>query len=163
MIKADDLSQINRSSKKCFSYQLWEKFSLCNYFKIQTRSLLLPHKEWNFGEGYILQTWLSSSSWSIQEKGYWTNLSSRKLNFFNNWHWNIDSSTETVCIRRFRHFNSPVILSLKHSAGRLISTAPYICGKDYYYLFIDLGLKKIKYHWKIIGPKKIDEIICLYY
>ena len=136
----------------------WEKLTQVRKISFAARS---KNKEgWN-GKGMgEVQVVKEENTLLFAEKGQWHGRQGQ-VNFSNTFRWTLDRDEALISLEHLRYgFDNPVLLC--HLAAKtphaLSSIDSHLCEEDHYFgqLFIDrYGLRL---NWRILGPRKDEEI-----
>jgi len=95
------------------------------------------------------------------EKGSWSSQVVSKMAFSNVFRWTLDRYAGVITLEHLRHgADHPVFLFHVAPAGpsALASMGSHLCGEDTYLGHIHFDEKVIHLNWRVIGPKKNEEI-----
>lgn len=101
----------------------------------------------------------------FNETGFWEDEHGAHVYFSNVLRWTLDVQALVISLEHLRRGpKAPVFLfyltpSTKHS---LVSVNPYLCGEDTYCGQLHFDHQGLRLNWRVIGPKKNDEIHCCY-
>ncbi len=148
--------------KPLFSRELkhfWERL-----LKVQKLCLCVGSqgKEERGGEAVVTPLLSDARTLIFQEVGEWDK---PKSTFRNRFRWSLDLKNTLITLEHLRYGEKrPVFLfHLKPtSEGRLESLDAHLCGEDTYLGSLTWDLEKILFHWRIIGPKKNQQMQYLY-
>lgn len=99
------------------------------------------------------------------EEGYWIGPHSQ-IRFSNVFRWHLNLLEGLLSLEHLRFgVENPVFLF--HLVPKGLSTFesihPHLCGEDTYFGHLYMGKKSIHLNWRILGPKKNEEIEYTYY
>jgi len=97
----------------------------------------------------------------FHEKGTWQNKEGEKTNFSNVFRWTIDRSAGVISLEHLRRgADHPVFLfhMAPSSSQSLSSVDSHLCGGDTYFGQIHFDQHSLRLNWRVIGPKKNEEI-----
>lgn len=117
------------------------------------------------GKAEILATTQTPSTITFEEKGYWYSDTAQDANFSNIFRWKLDEKNSLITLEHLRYgANHPVFLFHLTSTqkNKLSSIDAHLCGDDTYLGNISWSANQIIFHWRIIGPRKNDELIYHY-
>lgn len=108
----------------------------------------------------------SSSTLIFEEKGVWLVDELPGSSFTNSFRWTFDFSQSLISLEHLRYGpNRPVFLF--HLAptrpGVFESVDSHLCGEDTYLGNLIWNHKMVQFHWRVIGPRKNDELIYRYF
>lgn len=138
----------------------WEKLQRVKQLTFNSQSK--EENGWNGkGRGEVVAVKEGSSVLVFQEKGSWQGKQGGELNFSNVFRWTFDRSSGVISLEHLRRgADHPVFLFHLAPSGKnsLASIDSHLCGGDTYFgqiLFDQYGLRL---NWRVIGPKKNEEI-----
>lgn len=144
----------------------WEKLRGIRHFSLNTKSKSKDEKGWSRkGRGDVEVIKESDNSLLFQEKGKWQGKQVGDVNFNNVFRWTLDRGAELVSLEHLRRgVNHPVfLLHLTPSSNCSLSPVDsHICGGDVYFGQIIFDHLCLRLNWRVIGPKKNEEIDCYY-
>jgi hypothetical protein len=132
----------------------WQRLEKVSQVSIQTQSAgqafgnVCVQKE---KEGVLLFT----------EKGQWVHQTPQELDFSKTLRWSVDYSAGMIALEHLHYgSNRPVFLFHLAPIGpkSLQSIDSHLCLKDCYFGRIEFNEKQIRFHWRILGPRK-NEIL----
>jgi hypothetical protein len=97
----------------------------------------------------------------FHEKGCWKGENGHELDFSNTFRWTIDRLASMVSLEHLRRgMNHPVFLFhlIPIGSNALECIDSHLCGGDTYFGKIAFDANFLQLHWRIIGPKKNEEI-----
>ncbi len=145
-------------------HTFWEMLSNVNKLSFNAKSK--EESGWNGrGKGEVLVTKEGSNVLLFHEKGSWHNKSQQEIDFSNTFRWTLDRQGGMISLEHLRMGASrPVFLfhlaPIGHSS--LSSIDSHLCGGDVYFGQIFLDLRCLRLSWRVIGPKKNEEIDYFY-
>lgn len=144
---------------------LWERLSKSQtlVFSAKTRQGEQKKVQSGKAEVSVIQ---APSTLIYQEKGYWLNDDLPGTVFTNAFRWSLDQSQSLISLEHLRYgLNRPVFLFhlAPVRAGIFESVDSHLCLEDTYLGSLIWNEKSIHFHWRIIGPRKNDELIYRYY
>lgn len=117
------------------------------------------------GEGEVHITKEADSMLIFHEKGTWRSRDGEEIDFSNVYRWSIDEKLGALSLEHLRMgWNKPVfLLTLAPSSPFcLTSLDSHLCDEDAYFGKLLFEDKRLHLTWRIIGPKKNEEIDCFY-
>lgn len=111
---------------------------------------------WNgTGTADVAVSKISSSILEFSEKGTFQGPDDKRISFFNVFRWTLDSRGIGLEHLRFGP-DHPVYLF--HIGSNLASIDAHLCGEDNYFGRVFLENDGFRFFWRVIGPKKNEEI-----
>ena len=101
----------------------------------------------------------------FHEKGFWLVDHFPDTGFSNVFRWTYDPHRILIALEHLRYgAGHPVFLFhlIPTASGRLESIDPHLCAEDTYMGNIAWSQNQIDFQWRIIGPKKNDELMYRY-
>lgn len=122
---------------------------------------------WNgTGRSEVVVTTPKPNMIHFQEKGSFQNLEGQSSDFFNTFRWILDQDLGSVSLEHLR-FGSARPVYLFHLApskdGSLESVDSHLCNEDKYSGRVLLEENGFRFCWRVIGPKKNEEIDYYYF
>lgn len=117
------------------------------------------------GKGIVINVKEGDSQITFTEKGQWLSKESGSLDFTNVFRWKIDRSKQIITLEHLRYGKeNPVFLFhlAPTSDSQLTSIGSHLCSGDSYFGNLSLTARGLILHWRVIGPRKNDEIIYYY-
>lgn len=141
-------------------FVFWDKLTKVTELRFKSKS-----KEWNRrGKGEVLVT-KEPNSLLFHEKGHWLTPHGEEVTFTNVFRWTFDRDAALITLEHLR-FGPDVPVFLFHlaptSRHSLTSVDAHLCGGDTYFGKIQLDRYGLKLNWRVIGPKKNEEIDYFY-
>lgn len=121
---------------------------------------------WNgVGRGQVQVRQINDNVIIFDENGSWTSREGQEINFTNTFRWSLDRFQSLMTLEHLRFGErNPVFLfhltQVDHET--LQSVSSYICNEDTYLGQLRCVNHSIKLNWRIIGPKKNEEIDYIY-
>lgn len=112
------------------------------------------------GQGEVT-TILEDSVLTFHEKGNWMSQGGTEMNFTNTFRWTLDYALSMISLEHLRHgINSPVFLfhlapSARHT---LASVDAHLCADDAYFGQLISTPSSLRLKWRVIGPRKNEEM-----
>lgn len=142
----------------------WEQLKGIKYlsFSAKTRS----KTGWDGqGQGEVIVLKKDSLVCLFNEKGTWKGRGETEFSFSNVFRWTLDQKAGVISLEHLRQgLNHPVFLFdlVPYDPSFLSSINPHLCKEDTYSGQIYLDSHGFRFHWRVIGPKKNEEINYLY-
>lgn len=143
----------------------WERLGSIRRLSLSAKSKIKEGRSMKTGKAEVDVSTPVPSIVIFQEKGFWLLDDLPDTSFNNIFRWTLDLKDSLISLEHLRYGqNHPVFLF--HLApthpGMLESVDSHLCGEDTYLGNIIWNLNQIQFHWRIIGPRKNDELIYLY-
>lgn len=107
----------------------------------------------------------SETTLIFQEKGHWVSDDFPSTSFSNSFRWTLDISASLISLEHLRYgATHPVfLLHFTPTKKRLLeSVDAHLCAEDTYLGNISWDAHSIDFHWRIIGPKKNQQLLYHY-
>lgn len=144
----------------------WEKLIHVKQLTFSAKTKSKEESGWNGkGKGEVVVTRDGSCIMNFNEKGVWQNKQSGEIGFSNVFRWTLDRDAGVISLEHLRRGpDRPVFLfhlapSGKHS---LSSVDSHLCEGDAYFGQIHFDRHALRLNWRVIGPKKNEEIDYFY-
>lgn len=161
------LNQIDQEFKPRTLSTFWKKLGEMKEVTFHAKSKAKNELGWNGkGKGEVIVTKEGDYVIIFTEKGSWLGQQGEEISFSNVFRWTLDKFTGLISLEHLRRgLNQPVFLfhlvpKSKHS---LSSVDSHLCEGDTYFGHIQFDRFSIRLNWRIIGPKKNEEIDYYYY
>lgn len=142
--------------------EFWEKLSSVKKLSFAAHSKSKENSGWNgHGTGDVAVTKTGSNILLFNEKGLWKGKDNRDVNFTNTFRWTLDRISGVISLEHLRHgIENPVFLfhlapSTMHSLSSIDS---HLCDGDSYFGQAHFDRYNLRLTWRVIGPKKNEEI-----
>jgi hypothetical protein len=140
----------------------WERLKHVRELSLQARTRSKDETGWNgSGNGNVLVTQDSSSILTFHERGTWQVQKAQNMTFSNTFRWSLDLSAGMISLEHLRQGpNNPVFLFHLASTGNqhLASVESHLCAEDVYMAQVAWDRHHIRLFWRVIGPKKNEEM-----
>lgn len=143
-------------------FTFWKKLSAVREVSFKARSKSKDGNGWNGkGKGEVIVSKDGDNILIFTEKGSWQDRLGQEISFSNVFRWTLDRFAGIISLEHLRRgLNSPVFLlhlapTSKHT---LSSVDSHLCEGDTYFGQIHLDPYTIRLNWRVIGPKKNEEI-----
>jgi hypothetical protein len=144
----------------------WKKLLMISQMTFIAKSKSEEPNGWNGkGKGTVQLSTEVENAVVFTEKGLWTSKNNEEMNFSNVFRWTLDKETATISLEHLRRGSEhPVFLfHLSPTGARsLTSIDPHLCENDVYFGQIHFDTHSIRLNWRMIGPKKNEEIDYFY-
>lgn len=145
-------------------FSFWERLKMVKQFTRHAQSR--SENGWNGkGKGEVLVTNPSETSLLFHERGSWQVRQGQDICFSNTFRWTLDRKAAMISLEHLRLGpDQPVFLfhltpSNKHL---LVSVDSHLCEEDVYLATLPWDRYSIRLNWRVLGPKKNDEMECIY-
>lgn len=146
--------------------QFWKQLCAIRYLSFQAKSKANTETGWNgAGKGEVLIKNESDKILIFNEKGSWIKEDGQEIDFTNTFRWILDLQSKMVSLEHLRFgANHPVFLFHLVPSGKntLDSLDSHFCADDTYFGKVIFDPHSLNLQWRIIGPKKDEEISYLY-
>ena len=118
------------------------------------------------GKGEVLLEKTDGSTFLFHEKGTWQNKEGEEFTFTNLFRWTIDRHAGVIALEHLRRgMDQPVFLFHLAPTGpfSLSSVNSHLCEGDTYFGQIHLDPYSLRLNWRVIGPKKNEDIRYVYH
>lgn len=140
----------------------WEKLVQVTQLSFQAKTKSKEENGWNGkGSGEVTITKEDPCVLIFHEKGNWQSKQGDEVSFKNTFRWTLDRDAGVIALEHLRRGpDHPVFLfhlapNGKHS---LSSVDSHLCEGDTYFGQIFFDRHGLKLNWRVIGPKKNEEI-----
>ncbi len=113
------------------------------------------------GKGDVVVTKEGNTVLIFNERGSWQAKGGQEMGFSNTFRWTLDRSTGMISLEHLRlGFNNPVFLfHLSPTSDHVLASADsHLCEEDVYLGQIFWDRRSIRLMWRVIGPKKNEEM-----
>ena len=101
----------------------------------------------------------------FHERGAWRIKKGQDISFSNTFRWMFDCDAGMISLEHLRHGpDQPVfLLYLTPNSNHLLASIDsHLCEEDVYLATVPWDRHSIRLNWRVIGPKKNEEIECCY-
>ncbi|MCE2982141.1 MAG: winged helix-turn-helix domain-containing protein [Parachlamydia sp.] len=155
------LSNTDPESKTQILLHFWERLGRTKQLTFHARSNAREESGWKGnGKGEVIVS-RDNQSLIFNEKGIWTDAHGNQVNFSNIFRWTLDRTAKVISLEHLRRGpDHPVFLfHLAPAAKDLLSSVDsHLCGGDTYFGQFLLDAVSLRLNWRVIGPKKNEEI-----
>ena len=161
---AKDDTSIQRESnvKIKVLIELWKKLGTVKRLSFHAKTKSKEESGWNGrGKGEVIVSRDGDNVLVFHEKGSWKGKHGGEMNFSNIFRWSLDRMKGVVSLEHLRYgFDHPVFLFYltPSSAQSLTSVDSHLCEDDAYFGQIIIDSHALRLNWRVIGPKKNEEI-----
>lgn len=140
----------------------WQRLKAVRQFTRIVHSRSHDEKKWNGkGKGEVLVAQVSDTVIEFHERGAWEN----NIDFSNAFRWTLDRNACMISLEHLR-FGPDQPVFLFHVAptedSLLASLESHLCEEDAYLATIPWDRHSIRLNWRVIGPKKNEEMESCY-
>lgn len=147
-------------------YAFWERLKQVKQFKKHKISRSGTENIWEGkGTGIVSITNQNDTALIFAEKGSWHLNNGQEVDFSNIFRWTIDREAGMISLEHLRYGEqNPVFLFHLVPTGNnmLASVESHLCQEDAYMAQIPWDNATIRLNWRVIGPKKNDELEYIY-
>jgi hypothetical protein len=140
----------------------WERLKIVKELALHARTRSKDESGWNrSGKGNVLVAFDSDSVLTFHERGSWQGEQSQNMTFSNAFRWTLDRSAGMISLEHLRLGpNNPVFLFHLALTGNhfLASVDSHLCEEDVYLAQVSWDRHHIRLSWRVIGPKKNEEM-----
>jgi hypothetical protein len=146
--------------------EFWQKLLRVQTLKFKAKTKSKNSLGWDgVGSGQVIITKENGHTIISNEKGSWKNKNDEEINFTNVFRWTLDKDKNLIGLEHLRQgIERPVFLfHLEPSSEKLLSSVEsHLCGADTYFGQIHFDQNSIRFNWRVIGPKKNEDITYYY-
>ncbi|MBA3817129.1 MAG: winged helix-turn-helix transcriptional regulator [Parachlamydiaceae bacterium] len=140
----------------------WEKLLGVTQLTFHAKTKSKEENGWNGkGKGEVIITKDGHNRLIFSEKGTWQGIQGGEFSFSNTFRWSIDRNIGVISLEHLRRGpDQPVFLFYLAPSGKhsLSSVDSHLCGGDTYFGQINFDRYTLRLNWRVIGPKKNEEI-----
>ncbi len=140
----------------------WDRICTVKQLTFQAKSHSNMEEGWNGrGKGEVSITKSGGNLLIFSEKGSWQNAEGTETSFSNTFRWTLDRNAFMISLEHLRRGpDAPVFLFHLAPSGNnsLSSVNSHLCGEDTYFGEIHFDRYSLRLNWRVIGPKKNEEI-----
>lgn len=140
----------------------WERLSSVTHLTFTAKTKSKDEKGWNGrGKGEVIVTKENDSTLIFTEKGTWEGKDGKLIDFSNTFRWKYDKNALMISLEHLRRGpNNPVFLFhlAPSDSNTLSSVDSHLCEGDVYFGQIFFDRHSLRLNWRVIGPKKNEEI-----
>ena len=159
-------AQFKREESLEYLLAFWMRLSNVRRLKFYSKSKTNLESGCNgIGKGEVVVIGESDSALLFQEKGSWKGENGQEMAFSNSFRWTLDRVAGMIYLEHLRYgANYPVFLFHLIPSGKnsLESLDSHLCEKDAYFGRVTHDKERVELQWRIIGPKKDEEITYCY-
>lgn len=166
-VAKEDLSTTSgrQENKHKILNAFWEKLLTVRQLTFRAKTKSKEESGWNgkgTGEVVVIK---EGNALLFNEKGSWQNREGVEMKFSNVFRWTLDRSAGVISLEHLRRGpDHPVFLFHMAPSGNhaLSSVDSHLCDGDTYFGQIHLDKYGLRLNWRVIGPKKNEEIDYFY-
>lgn len=152
----------NQDNKNKILLAFWDKLASVSQLTFISKSKGKEENGWNGkGKGEVSITKEGYNVIFFNEKGSWQGKLSTEVNFSNVFRWTLDRDLNLISLEHLRRGpDRPVFLfhMAPTSNQTLASVDSHLCDGDAYFGQIHFDRYCLRLSWRVIGPKKNEEI-----
>lgn len=160
VVREDLSAQSANKSKVLLSF--WEKLGCVTQLTFHAKSNSKEAGGWNGkGKGEVGSLKSNSNVLIFNEKGTWKGSQGEDVDFSNVFRWTLDRDAKMISLEHLRHGSDrPVFLFHLTPSGNnsLSSVDSHLCEGDSYFGQIHFDNYSLRLNWRVIGPKKNEEL-----
>jgi DNA-binding transcriptional ArsR family regulator len=145
---------------------LWQHLLQIKQLSFSAQSKADHPSGWNgIGKAKVEVQSITTHTLMFQEQGSWTSEEGQQYDFKNVFRWTWQATQSLITLEHLRHGpDHPVVLFELSpvSLTRFETIQPFICRQDTYLANLYCDRHFIQLHWRILGPRKNEEIHYLY-
>ncbi|CDR34855.1 Conserved hypothetical protein [Criblamydia sequanensis CRIB-18] len=162
VVKEDPKETTSFKTKAQTLQAFWQRLIEINQLRFHAKTNSKEEKGWNGkGEGEVLVSKEGTNALIFNEKGIWQGKLGGEVSFSNVFRWTLDRQANVISLEHLRRGpDHPVFLFHLAPIGRnsLSSVDSHLCGGDIYFGQIHFDNHSLRLSWRVIGPKKNEEI-----
>ena len=156
------LDALKSENKTQILLTFWERLSAVKQLTFHAKSNSKNQNGWNGkGQGEVTAAKQCANTLIFNEKGAWQDKQGSNVSFSNVFRWTLDLNAKMICLEHLRHgIDRPVFLFHLTPSGKrsLASVDSHLCGGDAYFGQIHFDDYSLRLNWRVIGPKKNEEL-----
>ncbi len=160
-VAKEDSRNENQENKVQTLLAFWDKLSGVKQVTFHAKSKS-KEEGWNGkGKGEVAVKRVESHILIFNEKGSWQGRQEEEVSFSNIFRWTLDRKACLISLEHLRRgADHPVFLLNLAPSGHysLSSVDSHLCGGDTYFGQIHFDRYSLRLNWRVIGPKKNEEI-----
>jgi hypothetical protein len=150
------------SAKNNILIKIWEKLSQVTQITFHAKSNIQEKEGWSgLGKGIVTVAKEEKDILIFKEKGSWEGKQNDEIHFSNVYRWTLDCKNYLISLEHLRYgIDRPIFLLQLTPSGphSLTSLESHLCEGDLYFGQIHLDRYSLRLKWRVIGPKKNEEI-----
>jgi hypothetical protein len=151
----------NETDQQLELLAFWERLQKVRQLHYTVKTHQLEDKPLRIGRATVDVVQNTPSAFVFQEKGHWVIDDLPETSFSNSFRWTLDRKASLITLEHLRYgMEHPVFLLQLCLAGTgiLESINAHLCGEDTYLGNIRWSDDRIDFHWRVIGPRKNDDL-----
>ncbi|MBA3722541.1 MAG: winged helix-turn-helix transcriptional regulator [Parachlamydiaceae bacterium] len=153
---------IDQIDNKQVLLTFWKRLMVVTELTFHAKSKSKEESGWSGkGKGEVLIDRANEDIMIYQEKGNWKNEQGKETDFSNIFRWSLDRKAGMISLEHLRRgINNPVFLFHLAPTGNdtLTSIDSHLCDGDAYLGQVSFDNYSLRLNWRVIGPKKNEEI-----
>lgn len=168
-VSKDDSPMLNENygGKIKILLELWKKLGSVKQLVFDAKTKSKDESGWNGkGKGEVILTREGDNMLIFHEKGIWKNRQDQEFSFSNIFRWTLDRIKGVISLEHLRRgIDRPVFLFYLAPSGKhsFSSVDSHLCDGDTYFGQISVDKSTLRLNWRVIGPKKNEEIVYHYF
>ncbi len=158
----EDPKMVQQENKMAILLSFWEKLRGVTQLTFHAKTKAKEEKGWNGkGQGEVNMLKEGVNTLIFNEKGSWQPKQGGEVSFSNIFRWTLDKNAGVISLEHLRRGpEQPVFLFHLAPASKytLSSVDSHFCEGDVYFGQIHLDRHSLRLNWRVIGPKKNEEI-----
>lgn len=160
-----DKTPVNENKQVLFA--CWDRLNKVHQLSFNAKTNSRDDLGWHGkGKGEVTVMREGDSAIIFNEKGNWHGKDDQSIDFSNIFRWSIDRHAGVISLEHLRRGpNHPVFLfHLAPSTNNSLSSVDaHFCEGDVYFGQLFLDRHSLRLNWRVIGPKKNEEIDYIYF
>ena len=153
---------VNHENKIQALFAFWEKLMGVTQLTFNAKTKSKEERGWNGrGKGEVIVVKEGGNTLIFNEKGTWQGKQDTEVSFSNIFRWTLDRYAGVISLEHLRRGpEHPVFLFHLAPSGKnsLSSVDSHLCEGDTYFGQIHFERYSLRLNWRVIGPKKNEEI-----
>lgn len=156
------LLSANQENKIQILLTFWEKLVGVTQLAFNAKTKSKELQGWDGkGKGEVIVVKPDNKTLIFNEKGTWQDKQGAEVGFSNAFRWTLDRAAGVISLEHLRRgVDYPVFLFYLAPSGKhsLSSVDSHLCEGDTYFGQIQFDSYSLRLNWRVIGPKKNEEI-----
>lgn len=158
----EDQFSSNKENKTQILRAFWEKLLAVRQLSFHAKTKSKDDSGWSGkGQGEVISVKSGHHVLIFNEKGTWQGKQGEDVSFSNVFRWTLDLNAKMISLEHLRRgAENPVFLfHLTPSSKHLLSSVDsHLCEGDTYFGQIHFDSYSLRLNWRVIGPKKNEEL-----